>query len=239
LNFLSILHSNTAPNLSAWCTSLQEHLGSLGHLFDTKDSLVKRYSDALQSYQLLVQFAHERISNAIATSPRRSGPISEPTSGPGLTHAPSQCALHEPQSEAYNERPSAYLRSRCPICFGTLYQSPLKKHEPNVIVSIDGCFTQKQRKGRGDSPPKPAFSSPLDEEHDETSEVDVADYGDWVDEPAAEEDFVERGMKVPVSALDACHESFTAADKACQKASTAIFADTGLMALLCEHDQAI
>ncbi|KAF9510810.1 hypothetical protein BS47DRAFT_1364249 [Hydnum rufescens UP504] len=73
---------------------------------------------------------------------------------------------------------------------------------------------------------KPAFSSPPDEEHDETSEVDVADYGDWVDEPAAEEDFVERGMKVPVSALDACHESFTAADEARQKASTAIFADT-------------
>ncbi|KAF9502849.1 hypothetical protein BS47DRAFT_1374525 [Hydnum rufescens UP504] len=46
-------------------------------------------------------------------------------------------------------------------------------------------------------------------------------------------------MKVPVSALDACHESFTAADEARQKASTAIFADTGLMALLCEHDRAI
>ncbi|KAF9509566.1 hypothetical protein BS47DRAFT_1301346 [Hydnum rufescens UP504] len=39
LNFLSILHSNTAPNLSAWYMSLQEHLGSLGHLFDTKVSL--------------------------------------------------------------------------------------------------------------------------------------------------------------------------------------------------------
>jgi hypothetical protein len=39
LNFLSILHSNTAPNLSAWCVLLQEHLGSLGHLFDTEVSL--------------------------------------------------------------------------------------------------------------------------------------------------------------------------------------------------------
>jgi Kyakuja-Dileera-Zisupton transposase len=85
-------------------------------------------------------------------------------------------------------------------------------------------------------PTKPAFSSPLNEEHEEANEVDVADYGDWVDEPAAKEDFVEHGMKVPVSALDACHESFTAADEARQKASTTIFADTGLMALLCEHD---
>ncbi|KAF9509565.1 hypothetical protein BS47DRAFT_1301331 [Hydnum rufescens UP504] len=83
---------------------------------------------------------------------------------------------------------------------------------------------------------KLAFSSPLNKEHDEASEVDIADYGDWVDEPAAEEDFVEHGMKVPVSAHDACHESFTVADEAHQKVSTAIFANTGLMALLCEHD---
>ncbi|KAF9504558.1 hypothetical protein BS47DRAFT_1368704 [Hydnum rufescens UP504] len=275
-----------SPNLSAWCMLLQEHLGSLGHLFDTEDSLVKRYSDALQSYQLLVQFAHEHISNAIATSPRCSGPISKsPTSRdlplgnaarelpsspgcstthspeflsvssqarplvPGLTHAPSQCALNEPQSEAYNKRPSAYLRSRCPICFGTPYQSPLKKHEGKYDRTLDRPYmlfltpetldAMKEHVEEEWQPTKPAFSSPPDEEHDETSEVDIADYGDWVDEPAAEEDFVERGMKVPVSALDACHESFTVADEACQKASTAIFADTGLMALLCEHDQAI
>jgi hypothetical protein len=36
LDFLSILHANTAPNLSAWCMSLQEHLGSLGYHFDTQ-----------------------------------------------------------------------------------------------------------------------------------------------------------------------------------------------------------
>ncbi|KAF9520182.1 hypothetical protein BS47DRAFT_1287607, partial [Hydnum rufescens UP504] len=30
LDFLSILHTNIAPNLSAWCVSLQEHLNSFG-----------------------------------------------------------------------------------------------------------------------------------------------------------------------------------------------------------------
>jgi len=76
-------------------------------------------------------------------------------------------------------------------------------------------------------------------ESEESGEPGIAEYGDWVDDPAAEDDFVEHGMQVPVSALDACHESFTAADESRQKASTAIFSDTGLMALLCEHDRAI
>lgn len=46
-------------------------------------------------------------------------------------------------------------------------------------------------------------------------------------------------MKVPKSALDGCLESFTAADEKRTKASTKFFADTGLMALLCRHDQVL
>ncbi|KAI6023439.1 hypothetical protein EDC04DRAFT_2869568 [Pisolithus marmoratus] len=46
-------------------------------------------------------------------------------------------------------------------------------------------------------------------------------------------------MKVPVSALDGCGESFHAADERQKKASTSFFADTGLMALLCHHDHVL
>ncbi|KAI6009133.1 hypothetical protein EDC04DRAFT_2610725 [Pisolithus marmoratus] len=52
-------------------------------------------------------------------------------------------------------------------------------------------------------------------------------------------DSVEDGMKVPVSALDGCGESFHAADERWKKASTSFFADTGLMALLCHHDHVL
>jgi hypothetical protein len=52
-------------------------------------------------------------------------------------------------------------------------------------------------------------------------------------------DSLESGMKIPASILDACMESFTAADENRTKASTQFFADTGLMALLCRHDQVL
>ncbi|KAG2067433.1 hypothetical protein BDR04DRAFT_1213631 [Suillus decipiens] len=43
-------------------------------------------------------------------------------------------------------------------------------------------------------------------------------------------------MRIPMSVLDGCSESFVAADEKCEKASMHFFADTGLMALLCRHD---
>ena len=144
-----------------------------------------------------------------------------------------------------------------------------------MIVSIDGCFSQKQWKGKGDCdrtlewpttifihpemlqamkswteqdcPPRRSkphhaqqslgVSSKADEDGnvDETREPELRD---WVDDDAATEDVVECGMEVLASALDACHQSFMAADEAWQKASTTIFSDTGLMSLMCCHDWA-
>ncbi|KAI6166165.1 hypothetical protein EDD17DRAFT_1774678 [Pisolithus thermaeus] len=46
-------------------------------------------------------------------------------------------------------------------------------------------------------------------------------------------------MRVPVSVLDGCGDSFHAADENWKKASTNFFADTGLMALLCCHDHVL
>jgi hypothetical protein len=52
-------------------------------------------------------------------------------------------------------------------------------------------------------------------------------------------DGYEKGMRIPVSVLDGCSESFVAADEKREKASTRFFADTGLMALLCRHDRVL
>jgi hypothetical protein len=49
--------------------------------------------------------------------------------------------------------------------------------------------------------------------------------------PKTDEDTIEPGLRVPTSALDGCLESFTAADEKRVKASTTIFADTGIMGL--------
>ncbi|KAI6101077.1 hypothetical protein EV401DRAFT_1894232 [Pisolithus croceorrhizus] len=52
-------------------------------------------------------------------------------------------------------------------------------------------------------------------------------------------DSFEDGMRVPMSVLDGCGDSFHAADENWKKASTNFFADTGLMALLCHHDHVL
>jgi hypothetical protein len=52
-----------------------------------------------------------------------------------------------------------------------------------------------------------------------------------------QEDVVEPGMNVLNSSLNACNDSFVAADGDRIKASTQYFDDTGLMAILCRHDR--
>jgi Kyakuja-Dileera-Zisupton transposase len=59
------------------------------------------------------------------------------------------------------------------------------------------------------------------------------------DDAANEENRVEPRMMLPASALNQCLESFTAADGNHIKASTQKFNSTSVMALLCQHDQAI
>ncbi|KIK81307.1 hypothetical protein PAXRUDRAFT_156387 [Paxillus rubicundulus Ve08.2h10] len=52
-------------------------------------------------------------------------------------------------------------------------------------------------------------------------------------------DECENGMNIPIAVLDACGDSFIAADKKQGKANTCYFADTGLMAMLCCHDHVL
>lgn len=54
-----------------------------------------------------------------------------------------------------------------------------------------------------------------------------------------QDDHLEPGMQVPSSVLNECNDSFISADEKRQKASTQLFADTALMALLCRHDRAL
>lgn len=55
----------------------------------------------------------------------------------------------------------------------------------------------------------------------------------------APDDYVEAGMKIPVSVLDECGSSFVAADEKREKASTQFFSDTGIMSFLCRHDRVL
>ncbi|KAL0568523.1 hypothetical protein V5O48_013464 [Marasmius crinis-equi] len=143
------------------------------------------------------------------------------------------------------DRPSEYLRSRCPLCFGGAYPDFNYELDFDAIVCIDACFTQKHNEGGERDPLKqhpgsvfvPEEEVRSMEEHVKTLRPTAAKKKGKGDEE--EDDGYDGSMKVPRSALDGCHESFTAADERRQKSSTQSFDSTALMALLCRHDRVL
>ncbi|OJA11305.1 hypothetical protein AZE42_09657 [Rhizopogon vesiculosus] len=120
----------------------------------------------------------------------------------------------------------------------------------DCIVCIDACFTQKHsnnpRNGCMQDPPNPMPTVFIPEGDVKVMEDHVSSCRGRVRMPTrprqlAEEvhDGYENGMRLPASVLDGCSESFVAADEKREKASTRFFADTGLMALLCQHDRVL
>ncbi|KAF7965169.1 hypothetical protein HWV62_45272 [Athelia sp. TMB] len=146
------------------------------------------------------------------------------------------------------KRPSAYLRRRCYLCFGSDDQvdPALGAH---YIACVDACFTQKR--GKTHSSKDPAYrdshrshydSRFLTEAEVSAMEHDVARHrATRPPKPkrSADDDAMEPGMSLPSSVLDDCGDSFIAADEKREKASTQFFSDTGIMALLCRHDHCL
>ncbi|KAG1819999.1 hypothetical protein EV424DRAFT_1472573 [Suillus variegatus] len=229
-----------SPNQTAWCDALETFLDGMRYKLTSKNSLRRRFSNAFHWYRVLTVLARDHISTLI-TDARKDG--------------------------SHVDQPSEYLRSRCPLCFGgndwrnevrgspsmcvIYYDStaPVDHFSrPNIIVCIDACFTQKcstnPRGATGSDPPNPTSSFFLP-----TADVNAME--DFVQRCRGEgrqarasraepdEDCYEEGMRVPVSVLNGCGDSFIAADEKREKASTRFFTDTGLMALLCRHDHVL
>jgi hypothetical protein len=114
----------------------------------------------------------------------------------------------------------------------------------DVIVCLDACFTQKRRKkpqGQGDQddPHRHPDSFFLSKEEVDEMEDYMIERRNKPRFATSANDAFDGALKVPNSVLDGCNDSFTAADERRQKASTQLFADTGLMALLCRHDRVL
>ncbi|KAG1772840.1 hypothetical protein EV702DRAFT_976390 [Suillus placidus] len=224
LEFVRLLFLRQSPNQTAWCDALETFLDRMKYKLRLKNSLRRRFSNAFHWYQVLTVLAQNHISTLVVGS-RTDG--------------------------ARMDQPSDYLRSRCPLCFGGNDWRNRARDSlpmPDVIVCIDACFTQKRsanpRGAAGSDPPNPtpSFFLPTD---------DVKAMEDFVErcrrdrrqartsraEP--DEDGYEEGMRIPVSVLNGCGDSFIAADEKREKASTRFFTDTGLMALVCRHDRVL
>ncbi|KAJ7441391.1 hypothetical protein B0H11DRAFT_1749809 [Mycena galericulata] len=145
-------------------------------------------------------------------------------------------------------RPSDYLISRCPACFGGLKHDPT--HPVDIHVCADACFTQKRRrKGARDPPRKHPHSVFVPEPTAEQMGAHVEE----VRPPKArskptkrgrsddddDDDYEHVAIRVPRSVLNDCESSFKAADEKREKASTKFFDDTGIMGLLCRHDRVL
>ncbi|KAJ7447425.1 hypothetical protein FB451DRAFT_1411843 [Mycena latifolia] len=139
-------------------------------------------------------------------------------------------------------RPSDYLISRCPACFGGLVHDP--SQQVDIHVCADTCFTQKRRRKGVRDPPRTHPNTVF------VPEPTADQMGAHVDDvrpsrpcptkqpqtDEAEDSYEGTNLKVPRSVLDECESSFKAADEKREKASTKFFDDTGIMGLLCCHN---
>ncbi|KIJ65315.1 hypothetical protein HYDPIDRAFT_67719, partial [Hydnomerulius pinastri MD-312] len=145
-----------------------------------------------------------------------------------------------------NGQPSEYLRKRCPLCFGAKDWRRQRAGDVKIdcIVCIDANFTQKRSKNpwgaQGQDPSNPTRSFFISihevtsmEAHSDQCRSRGRERQRRPVNAMDDEDVVEEGMRIPVSVLKGCGESFTAADERREKASTQFFADTRLMAMLC------
>ncbi|TFK61658.1 hypothetical protein BDN72DRAFT_934724 [Pluteus cervinus] len=177
----------------------------------------------------------------------RKRPRSASQSSTNIKDNPAPLPFPTPENRT---RPSEYLRKRCPLCFGGEFPSSVAV-KPDAIVCLDACFTQKRNKGSRDPErvhPETSFIPEPDlqrmqsfVESTQTPKETVPKGKRQRDAVAVDEpeDIFEGDLAVPVSVLDGCESSFTAADERCEKASTKFFDDTALMAMLCRHDRVL
>ncbi|KAJ7615780.1 hypothetical protein DFH06DRAFT_1013158 [Mycena polygramma] len=162
-----------------------------------------------------------------------------------------------PPAEA-RDRPSEYLRARCPACFGGDLP-PDTDRSPQIKVCVDACFTQSKNKSVPDPPKTHPRTHFVPEEQSQLMEkfVDGVRGTGKAKKPAKrprasveeEEEEVQLGeeedgyehpeLRLPRSVLNSCEASFKAADEKREKASTKMHDDTALMALLCRHDRVL
>jgi len=118
-----------------------------------------------------------------------------------------------------------------------------------VIVCIDACFTQKRMKDGG----RKGQQNRIPVKHPDSFWIDPADINDMEEyvhslrpskgaqgeTDGEKEDKRIGNMRVALSYLAQCGESFLAADEKREKASTAHYSETGVMAMLCRHDKVL
>ncbi|KAH6911877.1 hypothetical protein BKA70DRAFT_1423629 [Coprinopsis sp. MPI-PUGE-AT-0042] len=235
LSFMHELHVRCSPNISGWSSALETFLQGLGFSLASTDSLRRKIATSLRWYRFLLATKDLLIGHFIKLA----------------NAVDSSNVTVESDSEVEDHGPGVHYdgvvvkngKMRVP----TILSLHLMTLVADVIVSLDANFTQKRRKpARGDGR-EPPFTHPNTAWLSEKEAGEAKAYVEQLRPPKAPKDpsppsddsndYKEPGMKVPASVLDGCLDSFTAADEKRVKANPHVFADTGIMALLCRHDQ--
>ncbi|KAF9060025.1 hypothetical protein BDP27DRAFT_1180433, partial [Rhodocollybia butyracea] len=261
LDFVTQLYQRLAPNNTAICHTLKDFLRSQGYQLHGQDPLCQRFQSTLRWYNTLQQLTTSHVDSIVLSARQtiidngntqesatdlecdNSSPPSSPTGRAMPTMEEVEDEEDPRPSKRAREkdspltRPSDYLCSRCPLCFGgktKFDEGWLPRND--VIVCLDACFTQKHNKQF--SHLNSVFISP-EEVKAWKERVSAARPEQRPPRKHSEdnEDDFENGLKVPWSVLDGCNNSFTAADENKEKASTQFFDSTALMGLLCRHDR--
>ncbi|KAJ7084729.1 hypothetical protein C8R44DRAFT_545575, partial [Mycena epipterygia] len=264
LEFASKLFLNIAPNHTAFSTTLETILSTMGYQLNHQNTLRRRFGNALTWYGHLrnrskahYRAALEKMRPAPSTPvvARDESPDSSPHRGasPARPSTPETPCPDRSPNPLPRSCPSEYLRRRCPLCFGNLYRDPSQLVD--LIVCLDACFTQKRRTSASDPPRRHPCTHFVPEADAKATDAYVNEtrgsFGPAEPQskksktktpsPAEEtEDGYEHpDLLLPRSVFDACEASFKAADEKRAKASTDFFDDTGLMALLCRHHRVL
>ncbi|KAG6836231.1 hypothetical protein H0H93_010036 [Arthromyces matolae] len=224
------------PNVTGWCEAVESFLAKRGYQLPDSGFMRRRFANAYHWYL--------RLQNATDASIKDHLNIARELLNDYESSQNTEKSQADEEDPGKLPRASEYLRGRCPACFGSdaLHDD---KFLADIIVCVDACFTQKRRHN-----PRGGGQGPKDAHPDTVflAESQVKEMEKFMDisrkkkpkAPTQEtKDGFEGVMKVPTSVLDDCQASFTAADSKRVKASTQFFADTGLMALLCRHDQVL
>ncbi|KAK7434118.1 hypothetical protein VKT23_020366 [Stygiomarasmius scandens] len=282
LDFLARLFLRISPNVTAWCSALQDYLQQQGYWLQGQDPLRRRFGNCLLWFNSLQDATRAHVKSQLEqtrssllqlpiVSPLEPSPVDSIPSA-SIPSAHQKRKRSEPSSRIHTSdqqqseppliygpppvpspstRISAYLRSRCAMCFGgTSPPNALDQEQagPHVLVTLDACFTHKHNKQSYRDPPR------LHPDTMYLPEVEVRKWETIVNDARppkqikrskpnevdpVQDDHYEHGMRVPKSALDGCLGSFTAAQETITSSSGDKFDKTADAGMFCQHDVAL
>lgn len=132
LEFVAALFLHVAPNERAWSATVVGYLKARGHEFATGDSFRRRFSNCLAYYQILIRLVNAEMTRLIENDKHgleaeldTSTPVherkynnSQSQPSPFSSDETASPSAADSGTPGAIDRPSEYLRSRCPLCFG-------------------------------------------------------------------------------------------------------------------------